>query len=239
MLHCKLSITVYRDDQCTLFSDAPLDTGVSSDALLYTVCHCAAECHCTLSSEHCTLPITVQWSITAHWPSLCSGASLCNVQWTLSTVQWWRITVQWRSIPVHCSATLQCAVERHCTQSSDAPVYSVNDSTASGLTSPQQIKIKKTKIRSRLPFKEICVLTRTSLRKGRKGRFATFFVCMVDRISVVTFPVRFQKIIGDSLPLKKKRKRKMVLLLSISILWETIWCLNSTQLNGPIGEWTL
>lgn len=112
--------------------------------------------HCTLSSEHCTLPITVQWSITAHWPSLCSGASLCNVQWTLSTVQWWRITVQWRSIPVHCSATLQCAVERHCTQSSDAPVYSVNDSTASGLTSPQQIKIKKPK------SAHVCLLKRSA-----------------------------------------------------------------------------
>lgn len=53
---------------CTLFSETPLDTGAS----MGTVHHCPVEHHRTLSSEHCMLLFTVQWSIPAHCPLLCS-----------------------------------------------------------------------------------------------------------------------------------------------------------------------
>lgn len=167
---------VYTAQWCYTVNCPSQCTGMISVRSIHV--HCLVTLHWTLECPamlYFTLSVTVQRSVTAHCPvntarfpslyseaslhtgrQLCSGASLCNVQWTLSTVQWWRITVQWRSIPVHCSATLQCTVERHCTQSSDAPVYSVNDSTASGLTSPQQIKIKKPK------SAHVCLLKRSA-----------------------------------------------------------------------------
>lgn len=154
--------------------------------------------------------------------ALLRDASLYNARWCytvncpITVYSDGASLVQWRSIHHGVLYTVQqcSSVQRSITVHSQVmlPVCSVNDSTASGLTSTQQIKIKKAKIRSRLPFEENRVLPRTSLRKGSKReerKVCSLFLCVYGRSHLCGHfsGNGFKKIIWDSLPLKKKTKQ--------------------------------